>query len=98
MHAGTPLVLVSMSASGSWDDEEDDDSSSDEGLGATAGGDDLPNLEKAWRSAKKPLLRIGAKGATQSHGNSLRELLAQHTVVKVKVNTKPYGENASRTS
>mmetsp|Transcript_7615 Transcript_7615/g.16716 ORF Transcript_7615/g.16716 Transcript_7615/m.16716 type:complete len:214 (-) Transcript_7615:85-726(-) len=87
MHAGTPLSSVSMSAL----DEGDDDGSSDEGLGATRGGDDdLPYLEKAWRSAKKPLLRIGAKGATKSHGNSLRELLAQHTVVKVKVNTKPY--------
>lgn len=46
--------------------------------------------EKIWRYVKKPLLRIGSKGATESHGNSLRELLEQHTVVKVKVNTHPF--------
>ena len=48
------------------------------------------NRQKAWLHAKKPLLRIGGKGATKTHGNSLRELLDQHTVVKVKVNTGPY--------
>jgi hypothetical protein len=47
--------------------------------------------EKAWRFAKKPLLHIGSKGATHSHGNSLRQLLDDHTVVKVKVNTKKFG-------
>jgi len=44
------------------------------------------NMEKTWRYIKKPLLRVGSKGATTSHGNSLRELLASHKVVKVKVN------------
>mmetsp|Transcript_25184 Transcript_25184/g.45344 ORF Transcript_25184/g.45344 Transcript_25184/m.45344 type:complete len:198 (-) Transcript_25184:70-663(-) len=48
------------------------------------------NREKAWRHAKKPLLRIGGKGATKAHGNSLRQLLDQHTVVKVKINTGPF--------
>ena len=48
--------------------------------------------EKVWRYAKKPLLSIGAKGATPSHGNSLRQLLDDHTVVKVKMNTKAYGK------
>jgi hypothetical protein len=47
--------------------------------------------EKVWRYAKKPLLRIGSKGATHAHGNSLRQLLDDHTVVKVKVNTKTFG-------
>ena len=47
------------------------------------------NRAKAWQHVKKPLLRIGGKGATKSHGNSLRQLLDQHTVVKVKVNTGP---------
>lgn len=47
-------------------------------------------MERAWRYAKKPLLRIGAKGATASHGNSLRQLLDDHTVVKVKVNTQSF--------
>eukprot|EP00339_Tiarina_fusa_P020149 CAMPEP_0117028548 /NCGR_PEP_ID=MMETSP0472-20121206/20748_1 /TAXON_ID=693140 ORGANISM="Tiarina fusus, Strain LIS" /NCGR_SAMPLE_ID=MMETSP0472 /ASSEMBLY_ACC=CAM_ASM_000603 /LENGTH=200 /DNA_ID=CAMNT_0004736067 /DNA_START=83 /DNA_END=685 /DNA_ORIENTATION=+ len=47
--------------------------------------------EQVWRYAKKPLLHIGSKGATHSHGNSLRQLLNDHTVVKVKVNTKKFG-------
>lgn len=52
---------------------------------------DLDAHEKTWRHAKKPLLSIGSKGATHSHGNSLRQLLNDHTVVKVKVNTKKFG-------
>jgi RNA-binding protein YhbY len=47
-------------------------------------------MEIAWRYAKKSLLSIGAKGATAAHGNSLRQLLQDHTVVKVKVNTQSY--------
>jgi RNA-binding protein YhbY len=47
--------------------------------------------EKVWRYVKKPLLSIGSKGASLSHGNSLRQLLEDHTAVKVKVNTKPFG-------
>ncbi|KAL7566570.1 hypothetical protein ACA910_000638 [Epithemia clementina (nom. ined.)] len=50
-------------------------------------------MERAWRHVKKPLLRVGAKGATMSHGNSLKQLLQQHTVVKVKVNTQPFGNS-----
>lgn len=52
---------------------------------------ELDVQEKAWRYAGKPLLRIGVKGATSSHGNSLRQLLEDHQVVKVKVNTKAFG-------
>lgn len=52
----------------------------------------LPSIEKAWRHAKKALLRIGDKGVSKSHGNSLRQLLVDHTVVKVKVNTQKYGK------
>lgn len=48
------------------------------------------SMERAWRHAKKPLMSIGAKGATLTHGNSLRQLLEQHTVVKVKVNTRMF--------
>jgi hypothetical protein len=33
---------------------------------------DLKGAELAWRYAKKLLLRIGVKGATMIHGNSLR--------------------------
>lgn len=53
-------------------------------------------LELAWRYAKKPLLRIGSKGATLTHGNSLRQLLEAHTVVKVKINTRKYGNYTQR--
>jgi hypothetical protein len=46
----------------------------------------LSRMERAWRYAKKPLLSLGAqKGSTIKHGNSLRELLQQHTMVKVKI-------------
>jgi len=51
---------------------------------------DLNSMEKAWRYAKRPLLSVGSKGATFSHGNSLRQLLEAHTAVKVKVNTRRY--------
>jgi hypothetical protein len=51
----------------------------------------LDTRERAWRYVKKPLLRIGAKGCSKSHGNSLRQLLADHVLVKVKVNTNKYG-------
>jgi RNA-binding protein YhbY len=47
-------------------------------------------MEKAWRSARKPLLSIGSKGATLTHGNSLRQLLQDHTIVKVKINTRRF--------
>jgi hypothetical protein len=48
-------------------------------------------IERTWRYVKKPLLRIGSKGATKTHGNSLRQLLQDHTVVKVKINhDKPF--------
>lgn len=52
---------------------------------------ELAYMEKTWRYAKKPLLRIGSKGATASHGNSLRQLLEDHTVCKVKINTNKCG-------
>lgn len=52
----------------------------------------LTNMEKAWRYVKKPYLSIGSKGAGPSHGNSLRQLLDQHSVVKVKINTYKLGE------
>lgn len=52
---------------------------------------ELDSMERAWRYARKPLLRIGSKGATLTHGNSLRQLLADHTVVKVKINTRKFG-------
>ena len=54
-------------------------------------------IEKAWRHAKKPLLRIGSKGFSKSHGNSLRQLLEDHVVVKVKLNTEKYGTSIDET-
>lgn len=50
-----------------------------------------PKMEIAWRYIKKPLLRIGKTGMTDSHGNSLRDLLSQHGAVKVKINTSKLG-------
>lgn len=50
-----------------------------------------PAVEKAWKYVKKPLLRVGAHGVGTSHGNSLRELLNAHTIVKVKVNSISLG-------
>lgn len=67
---------------------------SDENNGSSSSAQNnvpLDSMERAWRYAKKPLLSIGSKGATLTHGNSLRQLLAHHTVVKVKVNTRRYG-------
>jgi hypothetical protein len=49
-------------------------------------------MEEVWRYAKKALISVGGKGATDKHGNSLRQLLDDHTIVKVKVNTKSFGE------
>lgn len=84
----------------SWtsDKEEEDEYVADEDFEILFGEEEqkklenLKPIEKAWRYAKKPLLSIGAKGATFSHGNSLRQLLEAHTVVKVKVNTQKFGK------
>ena len=54
------------------------------------------NMEKAWRYVKKPLLSIGAKGASKSHGNSLRQLLEAHTAVKVKINPRSFSNGNDR--
>lgn len=59
---------------------------------STSSRSEHDNTELAWRYAKKPLLRIGSKGATLTHGNSLRQLLESHTAVKVKVNTRKFGK------
>ena len=48
-------------------------------------------IDKAWRYVPKPLLRIGGKGVADSHGNSLKELLNAHTIVKVKINSDKIG-------
>jgi len=66
--------------------EDDDDARQEEVVPVV-----LEPTEKAWRWATKVLLRIGSKGATVTHGNSLRQLLQQHQVVKVKINTRKYG-------
>jgi RNA-binding protein YhbY len=71
------------------DGRDDDRPDSSRVQGGAASSSSNPT-EKAWRYAKKPLLRIGAKGATLSHGNSLRQLLQAHTAVKVKVNTQRF--------
>ena len=66
-------------------------SSQDDGSFDASNTSSSPGIDSAWRYIKKPLLRIGGKGASESHGNSLRELLNAHTAVKVKVNTKKLG-------
>jgi hypothetical protein len=78
-------------------DNNDDDAIDDEDIEFLFKEPEIPYenldvMEKVWRHAKKPLLRIGSKGATHSHGNSLRQLLDDHTVVKVKVNTRKFGK------
>ncbi len=64
-------------------------------LGSTAEESNIPEklMEEVWRYVKKPLISVGGKGATSKHGNSLRQLLDDHTVVKVKVNTKSFGRS-----
>lgn len=94
--------LQDSSAHGQFDDGNEDgdiDEIDDEDIEFLFEEPELPyknldTMEKVWRHAKKPLLRIGAKGATHSHGNSLRQLLDDHTVVKVKVNTRKFGKES----
>lgn len=77
------------------EDDDDDDEEDIEFLFEEPPAE-LDATEKVWRYAKKPLLRIGSKGATHSHGNSLRQLLEDHTVVKVKVNTKKFNDSVQQ--
>lgn len=84
------LHLRAASTSSSETAEDNDDSLVDDDDGEEKPTVTLDGMERAWRYAKKPLLSIGAKGATLTHGNSLRQLLEQHTVVKVKVNTRKF--------
>ena len=75
-----------------------DDGGNDDSVVVQESKPQLDVQEQVWRFVKKPLLHIGSKGATKSHGNSLRQLLEDHTVVKVKVNTRKFGgslENAA---
>ena len=50
-----------------------------------------PGVDLAWRHVSKPMLRIGSKGVSATHANSLGELLEAHTCVKVKINTHKLG-------
>ena len=43
-------------------------------------------VKSLWFKHEKPLLRVGGKGISASHRNSLSELIAAHTVVRVKFN------------
>lgn len=80
----TPIVSAQLWAAA---DENDDEESL---VSSPASSPKVDGMEKAWRYVKKPLLSIGAKGASLSHGNSLRQLLEQHVAVKVKVNTRSF--------
>ena len=81
LHNRNSSPLVLQQSSNPSDNKDDDDSAA---------------MERAWRHAKKPLLSIGSKGATLTHGNSLKELLEQHTVVKVKVNTVTFDNSLQK--
>jgi hypothetical protein len=90
-------VALATEAVDQDEDEDEDEEDLDEDIDflfeePSIAYEDLEGAEKAWRYAKKPLLSIGSKGATLTHGNSLRNLLQDHTVVKVKVNTKKFGK------
>lgn len=81
-----------------YDDDNDDNDNEDISFLFDEPEPELEASEKAWRYAKKPLLRIGSKGATHAHGNSLRQLLEDHTVVRVKVNTKKFNNSVQQAS
>ena len=71
-------------ANNSNDHDQQQESSSSSVIQEDDDDDGDSKIEKAWRHVKKPLLRIGGKGVTLKHANSLRELLDAHTVTKVK--------------
>jgi hypothetical protein len=70
---------------GTADDDDNDGLRLEEPIEEVSSAPPLKGMEKAWRYVKKPLLSIGSKGASASHGNSLRQLLESHKAVKVKV-------------
>ena len=71
------------------DDDDDDDTNINININPDIA---IPVMEKVWRYAKRALISVGGKGATIKHGNNLRQLLDDHTIVKVKVNTKTFGK------
>ena len=78
-----------------YDDDDDDDD--DDTINNINPDIAVPVMEKVWRYAKKALISVGGKGATIKHGNNLRQLLDDHTIVKVKVNTKTFGKLINKT-
>jgi hypothetical protein len=75
------------------DDDDDDDDDTNNNINININPDiAIPVMEKVWRYAKRALISVGGKGATIKHGNNLRQLLDDHTIVKVKVNTKTFGK------
>ena len=80
------------------DDDEDDEEEEQEGprpprpftpppIPISFESPELPSatIDGAWNALRKPLLRLGTKGVQKSHRNSLKELLAAHRAVRVKV-------------
>ena len=89
--AATATATATTNDENSWSIENTEgDDDDDESARSIAPSPPIQGMEKAWRYAKKPLLSIGAKGATATHGNSLRQLLEHHVIVKVKVNTQSF--------
>jgi hypothetical protein len=79
------------------DEDDDDDDDDDDTINNINPDIAVPVMEKVWRYAKKALISVGGKGATIKHGNNLRQLLDDHTIVKVKVNTKTFGKLINKT-
>ena len=79
------------------DGDDDDDDDDDDTINNINPDIAVPVMEKVWRYAKKALISVGGKGATIKHGNNLRQLLDDHTIVKVKVNTKTFGKLINKT-
>jgi hypothetical protein len=83
-HRPTPLhrrnTMVQMTTA-----DDDNGLPLEEPIEEVSSAPPIQGMEKAWRYIKKPLLSIGSKGASASHGNSLRQLLQSHKAVKVKV-------------
>lgn len=54
--------------------------------GSNAHGFTEPELRQLWDSVSRSLLKLGKSGLSDTHINSLRELLLSHKLVKVQLN------------
>ncbi|MEW5304857.1 MAG: hypothetical protein WDW36_007438 [Sanguina aurantia] len=54
---------------------------------------DTQQRQQLWNSVSRCLLKLGSRGAAESHIRSLANLLAAHPLVKVQLNGDPAGIN-----